>query len=136
MSEEKFLKEIKHLDSRINSKIRQLDLLRHQIGSLKSFDYSKDRVQESNIQGSQIENLIVKICDLEGEITKDIDKLVDKKRQAIETVNKMEGLGGSIMEMRYLEGRSWENITVILHISPQYAFELHNRELKKLKRTE
>lgn len=136
MSEEKFLKEIKHLDSRINSKIRQLDLLRHQIGSLKSFDYSKDRVQESNIQGSQIENLIVKICDLELDITKDINKLVDKKKQAIEIVNKTEGLGGTIMEMRYLEGMCWEEIISTLHISPQYAYELHNKELKKLKRTE
>lgn len=50
-------------------------------------DYSKDKIQTS--PSNSQENLIIKIADLENEISKDIDKLVTMKDKARKEINKL-----------------------------------------------
>lgn len=132
MQVEKLLKEIRFIDDRINSKLRQLDQLRKQIGSVKSFDYSKDRVQESNRPGSAIEDLVAKICDLEMEITKEIDRLADNKAEAMAYISEIGGVRGTVLEMRYLENMGWDKIAYTLGRSVRCIFNWHKEAIKDL----
>ena len=81
------LRDIMFLDSRIESKLRQLENLKNTKDCLGSIDYSKDRVQTSNTTSS-IENAVIRIVDLENEINSDIDDFVDMKQKAREVVRK------------------------------------------------
>ena len=126
------LQKIKHLDDRISRKQRELDDLRLKKYCVKSFDYSKDRVQSSE-NNSGFELTIEKITDLEIEITRDIDKLVDMKNKAREVINNLEGIYLEVIEMRYLEYLSWRDIARIKCYSIQGIYKIHGQALLKLK---
>lgn len=125
------LKEIIHLDEKINSKIRQLEELRLTIENIRAIDYSKDKVQTS--PSNQVENLIIKIIEHEENIVKDIDRLVDLKEQARKVINKVEGIYGIVLEMRYLECMQFEEIAYRLSYTIQHAHRLHGQALNMLK---
>ena len=124
------LNKIISLDSRINSKIRQLDELRQTIGNIQSIDYSKDKVQTS--PSNQIENTIIKIMDHEEKIAKDIDNLIEMKEQARKAINKVEGIYGVVLEMRYLECMQFEEIAYRLNYSLVHIHRLHGQALNMI----
>lgn len=128
------LKNIIYLDERINSKLRQLDNLKEMRGSISAIDYTKDNVQCSPT--NQLENSVIKIIELENEIDNDIDKLVDKKNEARILINSLEGIEGTVLEMRYLECMKWEEVAYRLNYSIQAIYKIHGQALQYIKRVE
>lgn len=125
------LKHIIDLDRRIDSKIRQLESLKQMQGSLSAIDYSKDKVQTSVT--SSLENSVVKIVDLQIEINKDIDELVDMKNEARMLINEVKGIEGTVLEMRYLECMKWEEVAYRLNYSIQGIYKIHGQALQSMK---
>ena len=79
---------------------------------------------------SAMEEAVVKIMDLEKQISNDITVLVRLKSsiaQAIRGVNSMEC--ETILEMRYLTFLSWEEIAAQLGYSQDYIYQLHRKAL-------
>lgn len=126
------LRDIMFLDSRIESKLRQLENLKNTKDCLGSIDYSKDRVQTSNTTSS-IENAVIRIVDLENEINSDIDELVSMKQKAREDMSKATGIENIILEMRYLENMDWEEIAYRLNYSLPAVYKIHGQALKTIK---
>ena len=125
------LKNIIDMDKRIDSKIRQLERLKDMRGSISAIDYSKDNVQCSPT--NHLENSVIKIIELEDEINKDIDKLVDKKNEARILINSLEGIEGTVLEMRYLECMKWEEVAYRLNYSMMQIHRFHGQGLNSLK---
>lgn len=125
------LKRIIYLNDRIDSKLRQLEELKSTREGIGSIDYSKDKVQTSLT--NTIENTIIKIVDYEQEINKDIDKLIDMKNKARTQINKINGICGTVLEMRYLECMRWEEVAYRLCYSIQSIYRIHGEALLKLK---
>lgn len=98
---------------------------------IQGIDYSKDKVQTSNT--NSLDNGLIKIVDLEDEINKDIDKLIEMKNQAREEINKVKGITGTVLEMRYLECMKWEEIAYRLSYSIQAVYKIHGEGLLKIK---
>lgn len=128
------LRELIHLDEKIETKRRQLERLMKTRLSIKGIDYSKDRVQTSGHNGQ--EDLIIKIIDLEREINRDIDELVDKKAIAREKISRVPGVQGTILEMRYLECMTWEEIAYRLSYSIRAVYKIHGQALQIIKRVQ
>ena len=125
------LRELRHLDILINTKQSQIDDLRAKIRYLQATDYGRDRVQTSN--KNTIEDLILKICDLEIEIEKDIDLLIDKKKNAILEINSINDLRyRTILELRYIKSKKWEEIAVVTGYEYSWVLRLHGEALKKI----
>lgn len=124
------LKNIIDMDKRIDSKLRQLETLKDMRESISAIDYSKDNVQCSPV--NQLENSVIKIIELEDEINIDIDKLVDKKNEARQLINKVEGIEGTVLEMRYLECMQWEEIAYRLRYDIRWVHRLHGRGLEDM----
>ena len=124
------LKEIRFLDERINSKLRQLEELKAMKGAVCGIDYSRDKIQTS--PSNSQEDLIIKITDLELEINKDIDKLVDMKNKAREEINRLSGVHGAILELRYIECKDWDEISYRLNFSEREIYRKHREALKKI----
>lgn len=125
------LNNIIRLNDRIESKIRQKEEIRATMSGVGGIDYSKEKVQTS--LSNSVEDLIIKLVDFEIEITKDIDRLVDLKRKACQAINKIDGVYGTILEMRYLECMRWEEIAYRLKYSIQHVYRLHGQALIKIK---
>lgn len=84
MKAKQYLRQVRRLDNTINAKIEQIETLRSMTTNITA-TLNPDRVQESRSR-DKIEKLIVKIIDLEREITDDIDALIDLKREVMHKI--------------------------------------------------
>lgn len=123
------LREIIYLDDLINSKLRQIENLRASRFSIGSMSFKPDKVQKTDFRNHQ-EELIVKLIDLEDDITKDIDRLVDMKTLAKISIDKLNGPYRLVMSMRYLECMKWKEIAYRLNYSVQAVYKIHGQALK------
>lgn len=128
------LRNITQLDNKIQSKIRQLECLKQTMTSLGAIDYSKDRVQTGVT--SSVENTVIRVVSLEEDINKDIKRLMAEKQQARKAINKIDGVEGVILEMRYLENMKWEEIAYRLNYTTRAVYKIHGRALEKIKRVQ
>lgn len=127
----KEFREIVYLDHLINSKLRLLDNLKSNRLQVKGMQIKSDVVQVSK-QGNKQEDLIIRILDLEKEITKDIDNLICEKKKAKTVIDKLDGPYKVIMSMRYLECMKWEEIAYRLDYSIQAVYKIHGQALKRV----
>lgn len=127
----KEFREIIYLDHLINSKLRLLESLKSNRLQVKGMQLKSDVVQVSK-QGNKQEDLIIRILDLEKEITKDIDNLICEKKKAKTVIDKLDGPYKVIMSMRYLECMKWEEIAYRLDYSIQGVYKIHGQALKRV----
>lgn len=132
MNTKEYLSQAFWLDHRINSKLEQVAALRGLATKATSSNIT-DRVDGTK-QRSPMENVIVKIIDLEYEIDTDIDRLVDLKReinQAIKSVTQPEY--NLLLELRYLCYKTWEEISGIMDYSWRNVHYVHGKALAAVK---
>lgn len=127
----KEFREIIYLDHLINSKLRLLESLKSNRLQVKGMQIKSDVVQVSK-QGNRQEDLIIRILDLEKEITKDIDKLIDEKKRAKAVIDELDGPYRLVMTMRYLECMKWEEIAYRIGYSIQAVYKVHGQALKRV----
>lgn len=131
MNTKEYLKQAFYLDKNINSKLEQVEKLNEL--ATKATATLSDMPKSPNRGESRLEEIIVKIIDLQEEINKDIDALIDLKREIAWTINNVKDKEmRSILEKRYLCFDSWEKIAVDMNYSIQHIFRLHNKALKSI----
>ena len=129
MTAKEYLSQARYLDARINTKIKQLEALNTLATSATSV--LTGMPHSPNKATSKMADIVDKIVDLQAEITRDIDALVDLKgemRSKLEMVPAEDYK--AILEMRYLCFMSWEQIASNLGLSVPYTYKLHDRALK------
>ena len=132
MTPKEYLEQAIYLDQRINSKLTQAENLRS-LATKVTTVYS-DSPHNPAPDCQRLEKTIAKIIDLENDINKDIDKLVDLKKEITETINSVPDLRHrTILEMRYLSFRTWEQIAVALSLDLRWVHRLHSKALQKIK---
>lgn len=131
MKIKEYLNQAHRLDQRINSKLEQIDSL-HALATKATVTYS-DMPRNPNKGRSKIEETVIKIMELEEEINRDIDRLVDLKTDITHLIKKLDSHEYQILlEQRYLCFKSWELISVDMGYSIQHTFRLHDEALKEL----
>lgn len=129
MNVKEYLEQAKYLDMRINSKIEQLSTLNDL--ATKCTVTLSDMPRNPNKGISNMEDTIVKIIDLQEEINRDIDQLVDLKREIMVVIKKISNVEyQTILENRYLSFMSWEQIAVEMKYSIQQIYRLRDRAHK------
>ncbi len=131
MRAKEYLSKARHLDVNINNKIRQLEKLKTLATSCTSVITGMPH--NPSASHSRTEDIIVKIIELEAEIKSKIEKLVDTKQDITHTIDMVEDNELKLLlELRYLNYESWEDIAVMLKYSVQHIFRLHALALKKV----
>lgn len=129
MNVKEYLEQAKYLDMRINSKIEQLSTLNDL--ATKCTVTLSDMPRNPNKGTLNMEDTIVKIIDLQEEINRDIDQLVDLKREIMVVIKKISNVEyQTILENRYLSFMSWEQIAVEMKYSIQQIYRLRDRAHK------
>ena len=106
MKIKEYLMQAYRIDQRINSKLEQIAAL-HDLATKATVTYS-DMPKSPNRSGSKIEDAIIKIRDLEDEINRDIDKLVDLKTDITHLIKNLDSHEHQIiLEQRYLCFKPW-----------------------------
>ena len=129
MTAKEYLSQARYLDARINTKIKQLEALNTLATSATSV--LTGMPHSPNKATSKMADIVDKIVDLQAEINRDIDALVDLKGE-MRSKLEMEPAEDykAILEMRYLCFMSWEQIASNLGLSVPYTYKLHDRALK------
>lgn len=133
MNVKDYLEQAKYLDMRINSKVEQLSTLNDL--ATKCTVTLSDMPRNPNKGTSSMEDTIIKIIDLQEEINRDIDNLVDLKREIMEVIKKVENVEyQTILENRYLSFMSWEKIAVEMKYSIQQIYRLRDKAQKEVEK--
>ena len=131
MTAKEYLGQAYRLDQRINSKLEQVMSLRDL--ATKATSTLSDVAPSGTRNVHRMEDIIVKIVDLENEINHDIDNLVDLKREMVSVIKAVaDPEQQTILELRYLCFKSWEQIAVEMEYSIQHIFRLHDKSIKEI----
>nr|WP_211226704.1 DUF1492 domain-containing protein [Sporomusa ovata] len=82
---------------------------------------------------SPMENAITRLVDLECEIDADIDRLVDLKRELAAFISQVDNqVCKMLLELRYLEGNTWEDVAEQMGYDLRSIYWLHGKTLQEL----
>lgn len=123
--------EIILLKQKIQTLMEQVREMEAYTTTIKSFDYSKDKVQTS--MSNRMEDTLIRLFDMQEELQNRIDELVSLKANAIKEISKLEGKYYLVMSLRYLECLNWEWVARRMGHSIQHVHRLHGQALNILK---
>lgn len=131
MTPKEYLNQAYWLDRRIDSKLAQLSAL--QDTATKTTAVMEGEVVSHTRNVTSLQDVIAKIIDMQDEINRDIDALVDLKRDIKRTIDGIEDPEGqTVLELRYLCFKRWEEISVIMNYSVRRIYQIHDEALEKL----
>ncbi|WP_029502428.1 DUF1492 domain-containing protein [Lachnoclostridium phytofermentans] len=131
MTAKEYLGQARFLDMRINSKIQQIASL-NELATRCTATIS-DMPKNPNRGGSRMADAVIKIIDLQEEINRDIDKLVELKREIMGIIKAVPNVEyQTVLEKRYLCFITWEQIAVDMNYSMQHTFRIHEKALKEI----
>ena len=131
MTVKEYLKQARFLNEHINTKIEQVSSL-HDLAT-KATSTLSDMPGGPTRNTHRMEDIIIKILMLENEINVDIDRLVDLKNEILSVINAVDDSDSRlILEKRYMNLESWEDIAAELNTSVPNIYRLHEKALKKI----
>ena len=135
MTAKEYLSQAYRLDQRIDAKIEQVASLRNL--AAKATSTLSDVAPSGTRNVHRMEDIIIKIIDLENEINADIDILVDLKREIMAAIRSIHDPDYcTVLELRYLCFKPWEQIAVEMGYSIDNVYKLHRMALKTLEAQE
>jgi uncharacterized protein involved in exopolysaccharide biosynthesis len=134
MSTKDYLSQAYRIDQRINSKLAQVMSLRDLLGKATGTLSGAPKAATPNPHS--MEETIAKMVDLENEINEDIDALVDLKAEIMRRIKRVENTEyQTILELRYLCFKRWEEIAVEMGYSLRRLYELHDCALDEISKS-
>lgn len=131
MTAKEYLSQAYRLDQRINSKIEQVASLNDLATKCTSTLTGMPR--NSNRASSTMADAVGKIIDLQNEINRDIDHLVDLKREIVTVIKAIENPEyQTLLEKRYLCFLTWEKIAVDMGYDLRWLYRIHKRALEEI----
>ena len=126
-----YLQQGYRIDQRINSKIAQVTGL-HELATKATATLS-DMPGNATPNTHRMEDIIVKMVDLENEINSDIDSLMDLKAEMVSVIKNVRNPElQTLLELRYLCFKTWEQIAVEMNYGIENIYRLHREALKNI----
>lgn len=134
MNAKEYLGQAYRIDQRINSKIDQISSL-HALAT-KATTTISDMPGSATRNVHRMEDIIVKIIEMEEDINAEIDTLVDLKAEIMDVIKSVDNLEyQTILELRYLCFKPWEQIALDLSYSINNVFKMHKKSIEELERS-
>ena len=133
MTAKEFLTQAYRIDQRINIKLEQVESLHELAEKATSTISDMPRPATRNIH--RMEDVIVKIMELESEINQDAIRMVDLKHEIVTVIKCVASPElQTLLELRYLCFRTWEQISVEMCFDIRWVHRLHNRALEEVEK--
>ena len=131
MTAREYLGQAYRLDQRINSKLEQVESLNDL--ATKVTNTLTGMPRNPNRATSTMADAVSKIIDLQAEINRDIDRLVDLKREIVSVIKTVDNTEyQTLLEKRYLCFATWEQIAVDMDYSIQHIYRIRDRALEQI----
>ena len=132
MKAKEYLMQIVRANRMIDNKLHEIEELRRMAISVTSV--LKDDVVSGGGTGDKVGTMVSKIIDMEYELDREIDELVDLKREVMSVIDQLEPTKCEILYKRYFQNKTWENIAVETGFSYVWVCKLHGRALQDVER--
>ena len=132
METKEYLNQVKKLDLQIRNKLIEKQQWKDiALGITANMD--GERVQSSGSQ-SKMSDAIVKCVDMEAEIDRLVDKLIDTKRDIINTIEQLDSpTQYNVLHMIYIQDKSLQEVADEYNMSYDWAATTHGRALKNVR---
>ena len=131
MTAQEYLEQAQQLDRQIDSKMMQLSRLRDL--ATKTTGTMSDDVVSHTRNVHSLEDVIAAILDMENEISADIQKAFDLKKEIAGAIKAIEDSSVSpVLEYRYLCYLPWSEISQRMDCSLSTVYRKHTDGLKKV----
>lgn len=131
LSAKEFLKQSRHIDQRINSKLEQVQSLRELATKATATLSDMPRSATPNIH--RMEDVICKMMELESEINADIDELINTKHEVMAVIKMVERPEyQSLLELKYLCMKTWEEVAAELGYVYRQITRMHGYALEQV----
>jgi len=132
MTAKKYLSQAYRLDQRIASKLEMVESLNELATRCTSTLTGMPRNPSKSV--SPMADAVMKIIDLQDEITRDLERLVDLKRGISLVIREVDCYEyRMILEKRYISNMTWPEIAVELGYNLRHLYRLHDVALNKVK---
>ena len=131
MTAKQYLRRIRELDADVSSTLEQIEILHAQVTKTTSTlsDMPRGGGDQDKLAGT-----IAKIVDLKRGLRDKIDGYMDLKARAIEQIYCLEdGRYRQILTLHYINGKSWEEISVAMNYTYRHTTRLHGQALIEFK---
>ena len=134
MRAKEHLRQINAMNKRIDNLRKEADMLRDYASSPRPTEYEKDMVQGSSIK-DRTARAITKYMDVEQEIDVRTDKMVRSRHEIIREINQLKEPNHiELLMMRYVEGRTFEQIAREMGYSVRQVLRIHGSALQEFDR--
>lgn len=129
MDAKEFLRQVKKLDLQIKNKLIERQQWKDiALGITVSME--GDRVQSSSSQ-QKMADAVVRCVDMESEIDSLVDKLVDTKKEVVQTIERLESpTEYDVLHRRYIQFQSLQDVADHYKKDYGWATTVHGRALK------
>ena len=131
MDAKEYLNQVYLLDLQIQNKVDQVARMRARVVDVRRA-LGADRVQ-NNGPVSTMEDSVIRILEEEAEINREIDRLVDLKKEIRETIGQVgDVIQRMILEKRHLNFEKWEAIQVEMKLSRSWVYKMYHLALAEV----
>ena len=130
MNAQKYLQQIKVLETKIKQKEEQIEYLKEAASGAGAIRYDKEKIQVS-MTDSKLESLVIQYITLEQEVQEQILHLEQVRHRIIGEIQELhDDRYINVLFKRYVEIKSYELIAVEMNYSFDYVKELHRDALE------
>ncbi len=133
MNAKEFMNRAYRLETRINNKTEQIQILRA-LAEKVTAAYGTEAVSHSRNVDSMADQL-ARISEAEETLRNALDELVAVRNKITETINRVDDVDcQTLLELRYLCMKPWDEIREIMGMSRTNMFRLHRDALRLVER--
>lgn len=126
----KYLNQYRYLNKEIDRKIESLENWKNKILNVTS---TLSDMPKSNKRSDVISDGIAIISEIEDTINKEIDNLINLKKEIENKIDQVEDPKlRELLKCRYLDCKSWEEIAYLNGYSWRWVYTLHERALDQI----
>ena len=132
MTNKEFMNRAYEISKRLKARRQRIEYLNAQVGTANQSLSGMPNGSPSST--SQMEELTVRILDLELAIEQDEKALTSARAEISAAINSLNNENlSTILQMRYLDYMRWEDIMASLDYCRSYLYELHGRALRMIR---
>lgn len=133
MTAKEYLRQIAVLDAKIKRRQTEIEELKTAATHITTmFDENKIQVQSSGRADDKIANIVTRWVVMEQNVAEMLDQLMNLRHKIIGEIHQLtDDRYIQILEMRYLDLCTFEQIAVTMHMDIRHIFRLHGYALQE-----
>ena len=130
MKAKDYLRQLQKLDRLIENKLAELQQWRA-MATCTTQQLNADKVQSSG-NPQKMADAVIKIIEIEGEIDRYVDSLVDTKREVISTLERLNPTEYDLLHKVYVQYNTFDAVAIRTGKSYSWVTTVHGRALKNV----